>query len=89
MTVEEITHVLRMTLYTSFLVASPVLGVALFVGLTVSILQSATQINEQTLSFLPRLLTTLITIMIAGPWLLSRLMEFTNSLYGQIPGLLG
>ena len=62
---------------------------SLLVGLFVSVLQAATQINEQTLSFLPRLLTTLITIMAAGPWLLSRLMEFTNSLYTQIPGLLG
>ena len=62
---------------------------SLLVGLFVSVLQAATQINEQTLSFLPRLLTTLITIMAAGPWLLSRLMEFTSTLYEQIPGLLG
>ena len=62
---------------------------SLLVGLFVSVLQAATQINEQTLSFLPRLLTTLITIIIAGPWLLSRLMDFTHGLFEQIPGLLG
>ena len=48
------------------------------VGLVVSVFQAATQINEQTLSFLPRLLTTLITVMVAGPWLLARLIEFTR-----------
>jgi flagellar biosynthetic protein FliQ len=50
---------------------------SLLVGLVVSVFQAATQINEQTLSFLPRLLTTLLTLMVAGPWLLSRLMDFT------------
>jgi flagellar biosynthesis protein FliQ len=51
---------------------------SLLVGLVVSVFQAATQINEQTLSFLPRLLTTLITVMVAGPWLLARLIEFTR-----------
>ena len=51
---------------------------SLVVGLVVSVFQAATQINEQTLSFLPRLLTTLITVMVAGPWLLARLIEFTR-----------
>jgi flagellar biosynthetic protein FliQ len=51
---------------------------SLVVGLVVSVFQAATQINEQTLSFLPRLLTTLITVMVAGPWLLTRLIEFTR-----------
>ena len=51
---------------------------SLVVGLAVSVFQAATQINEQTLSFLPRLLTTLITVMVAGPWLLARLIEFTR-----------
>lgn len=51
---------------------------SLVVGLVVSVFQAATQINEQTLSFLPRLLTTLLTLLVAGPWLLSRLIEFTH-----------
>ena len=51
---------------------------SLVVGLVVSVFQAATQINEQTLSFLPRLLTTLVTVMVAGPWLLARLIEFTR-----------
>ena len=51
---------------------------SLVVGLIVSVFQAATQINEQTLSFLPRLLTTLLTLLVAGPWLLARLIEFTH-----------
>ncbi len=51
---------------------------SLVVGLIVSVFQAATQINEQTLSFLPRLLTTLLAVMVAGPWLLSRLIDFTQ-----------
>lgn len=50
----------------------------LIVGLVVSVFQAATQINEQTLSFLPRLLTTLLTLLVAGPWLLTRLIDFTH-----------
>jgi len=51
---------------------------SLVVGLVVSVFQAATQINEQTLSFLPRLLTTLLTVMVAGPWLLARLIDFMH-----------
>jgi len=64
-----------------FLVATLVFVIimpSLLVGLLVSIFQAATQINEQTLSFLPRLLVTLVTIMVAGPWILRRIIEFTN-----------
>ncbi|MCL4161768.1 UNVERIFIED_CONTAM: hypothetical protein GTU68_016489 [Idotea baltica] len=62
---------------------------SLFVGLTVSIFQAATQINEQTLSFLPRLITTLLTIMFAGPWMLNQLMEFASRLVTDIPFAVG
>jgi flagellar biosynthetic protein FliQ len=62
---------------------------SLFVGLTVSVFQAATQINEQTLSFLPRLITTLTTIMFTGPWMLNQLMEFASRLVNDIPFLVG
>ena len=56
------------------LMVSVLIVPSLVVGLVVSVFQAATQINEQTLSFLPRLLTTLVTVMAAGPWLLARLI---------------
>jgi flagellar biosynthetic protein FliQ len=62
---------------------------SLIVGLLVSMFQAATQINEQTLSFLPRLVITLGTIAYAGGWLISEFMELFNSLFLQIPQLIG
>ena len=60
---------------------------SLLVGLVVSTFQAATQINEQTLSFLPRLLTTLFAVILAGPWLLRMVLEFTQRLIADIPFL--
>ncbi|MFT5793661.1 MAG: flagellar biosynthetic protein FliQ [Candidatus Pseudothioglobus sp.] len=62
---------------------------SLLVGLVVSVFQAATQINEQTLSFLPRLLVTLGTIMVLGPWLLNMLMEYATRLLTNIPLMIG
>ncbi|WP_296059099.1 flagellar biosynthesis protein FliQ [uncultured Amphritea sp.] len=62
---------------------------SLLVGLLVSTFQAATQINEQTLSFLPRLLVTLLTIMWAGPWILGQLMDEFNNIFANIPLFLG
>jgi flagellar biosynthesis protein FliQ len=62
---------------------------SLLVGLVISTFQAATQINEQTLSFLPRLLVTLIVIIITGPWLLRRIMEYSAQLIVSIPLLIG
>ncbi|MDN6857452.1 flagellar biosynthesis protein FliQ [Pseudomonas sp. CAN2814] len=62
---------------------------SLLVGLLVAMFQAATQINEQTLSFLPRLLVVLLTLIVLGPWLLRQLMEYTQSLITSIPTLIG
>ena len=62
---------------------------SLLVGLVVSVFQAATQINEQTLSFLPRLLMTLLTIMAMGPWILSELLDHFHRIFAAIPHLLG
>ena len=61
----------------------------LLVGLVVSTFQAATQINEQTLSFLPRLVVTIAAIMMAGPWLLTKLTDFTNNLFVNITHYIG
>ena len=73
---------------TSVVVAIVVLP-SLVIGLIVAMFQAATQINEQTLSFLPRLLVTFITLIWLGPWLAPQMVEFTDTLYRQIPGLIG
>ena len=62
---------------------------ALVVGVLVSMFQAATQINEMTLSFIPKLLVTLLVLILAGPWILRLLIEYTIRLFDQIPGLIG
>ena len=62
---------------------------SLLVGLLVAMFQAATQINEQTLSFLPRLLVMLVTLIVAGPWLVQKFMEYITTLYTSIPQLIG
>lgn len=71
----------------AFSIAAPMLIVTLVVGLTISIFQAATQINEMTLSFIPKLLAVGVTIVVAGPWLIGRLVDYMRSLLEGIPGL--
>ena len=78
MTPEIAVDLFREALWLTALIVGLLVMPSLLVGLLVAVFQAATQINEQTLSFLPRLLTTLITVMVAGPWLLARLIEFTR-----------
>ncbi len=66
-----------------------IVGPSLIVGLIVSTFQAATQINEQTLSFLPRLLVTLATIVIAGPWLIQTIIDLFHDLMFRVPELIG
>ncbi len=66
-----------------------IVGPSLAVGLVVSIFQAATQINEQTLSFLPRLIVTLLTIMATGAWMMNKLMELFSRLMLDIPHVIG
>lgn len=70
-------------------IVSVIVVPSLMVGLLVSTFQAATQINEQTLSFLPRLLITLGTIMVTGPWLMQQFMDLFTGLMFQIPLLIG
>lgn len=62
---------------------------SLLVGLVVAVFQAATQINEQTLSFLPRLIATLAAVMLFGPWMLQRVLEFSQQVVYAIPTLVG
>lgn len=75
--------------YLTVVMVLVIVGPSLMVGLVVSTFQAATQINEQTLSFLPRLIATLATIMVTGPWLLQSLMDLFNRLMFDIPNLIG
>ena len=89
MTPEVAVDLFRDALWLTTLMVAVLVVPSLLVGLMVAIFQAATQINEQTLSFLPRLLVMLITLIIAGPWLVQKFMEYITTLYTNIPQLIG
>jgi flagellar biosynthesis protein FliQ len=72
----------------TLLLAAPLLLVALVTGLIVGAFQAATQINEQTLSFIPKLLAMALAVVVAGPWMLRVLMSYTRELFESIPNLI-
>jgi flagellar biosynthesis protein FliQ len=72
----------------TMMLAAPLLIVALVTGLVVSALQAATQINEMTLSFIPKLIAISFTLMVAGPWMLKVLVSYTRELFESIPALI-
>ena len=78
-------HALEMTL----MLAAPLLLTALAVGLIVGIFQAATQINEMTLSFIPKLLAMAAVLALTGPWMIRELVEYTRGLIESIPGMIG
>ncbi|WP_332778026.1 flagellar biosynthesis protein FliQ [Polaromonas sp.] len=73
----------------SLLLGAPLLLVALITGLLISLFQAATQINEMTLSFIPKLLAVFATLVIAGPWMLGTVLDYMRNLFSSIPQLVG
>ncbi|MHB0887406.1 flagellar biosynthesis protein FliQ [Acidithiobacillus sp.] len=88
MTPESIISVGQQAIWVALLLSAPLLGIALVVGLLVSIFQAATQLNEMTLSFVPKILAMGFILVVAGPWMLHLLMDFTVRLFTDIPHLL-
>ncbi|WP_438969997.1 flagellar biosynthesis protein FliQ [Methylophaga sp.] len=89
MTPETVLTVMQQTLQVISVLIALILLPALGVGLIVSMFQAATSINEQTLTFIPKLFVTIFVLIFAGPWMLSMLLSFTNRLYEDIPFLIG
>lgn len=89
MTPEVAVDLFREGLWMTAMMVGVLVMPSLLVGLVVAMFQAATQINEQTLSFLPRLLVMLLTLIWAGPWLVRELMEYTQGLIANIPLIIG
>jgi len=89
MTPEVVVEVFRSALFIIILLVSAIVIPGLIVGLVVAIFQAATSINEQTLSFLPRLLMTLAAMMFLANWIFGTVISFTTELYLSIPELIG
>lgn len=88
MTPEMIMAIGKHALEVMLLLAAPLLLVALLVGLLVGVFQAATQINEMTLSFIPKLLGMAATMLVAGPWMLKLIVNYTRDLFESIPSLI-
>ncbi|HEV7358093.1 MAG TPA: flagellar biosynthesis protein FliQ [Steroidobacteraceae bacterium] len=89
MTPETVMDLAHKTLMVTSLISAPLLLIALITGLVIGMLQAATQINESTLSFIPKLLMLVLTLFVAGPWILRVLIDFTHELYASIPAMVG
>ena len=86
---ETVLDIGREALWLAVLLAGPMLGAALAVGLFIGVIQAATQIQEITLSFIPKLLALVIVLFVIGPWMLRIIVTFTQRLFMDIPGLVG
>lgn len=89
MTTQSVITIGRQALELTLLVSAPLLLTALIVGLLISIFQAATQINEATLSFIPKLVALFVVMVIAGPWMLQQMVDYIQRLFGNIPNLIG
>jgi flagellar biosynthetic protein FliQ len=89
MTPDTVIAIIRQALEVAMLAAGPMLLASLLTGLLVSVFQAATQINEMTLSFIPKIVVMFIVLVITGPWTLQLLVDYITRLIGSIPTLIG
>jgi len=89
MTPESVLSLAQQAMQVTLLMAAPPLLAALVTGLVVSIFQAATQINEMTLSFIPKLVAIFVALVVLGPWMLSVFLGYMRELFTGIPGFIG
>ncbi len=85
----QIITIAQQAIYTGIIIAAPMLGLGLIVGLIIAVFQATTQINEQTLVFIPKILAVAIALLVFGPWIIKTMTEFTTNLYDSINLLTG
>jgi len=89
MTTTTVLTIVEQALEVGVLISAPMLLAALFTGLLVSLFQAATQINEMTLSFIPKLLILVLVLIVGGPWMLGLMLDYMQRLFTSIPNLIG
>jgi flagellar biosynthetic protein FliQ len=85
MTIEHAVEIARAAIFMSLILGAPVMVVSVVVGLAISILQAVTQIQEQTLSFVPKIMVMMLATLVTLPWALNQLIEYTTTLFRNIP----
>ncbi|MGV3581165.1 MAG: flagellar biosynthesis protein FliQ [Methylophilus sp.] len=89
MTPESVMAMGSQAMQVTLIVSAPILLVVLLIGLAVSIFQAATQINEQTLTFIPKLVGVIVALMFIGPWMLTTMVDYMRTVFTSIPSLAG
>jgi flagellar biosynthesis protein FliQ len=89
MTPDSIMALAQSSIYLTILVLAPVLGVALAVGLIISIFQAITQIQEQTLAFAPKIIAVFVSLLFFGPWMLTHLVDYTRNILSNLTSFIG
>jgi flagellar biosynthetic protein FliQ len=89
MTPSTVIEIGRVAVEVTLLIATPMFLAALVTGLVVSIFQAATQINEMTLTFVPKMIAMFLTLVLAGPWMLTLMTDYMRRLFESIPGMIG
>jgi len=89
MTPESVVDIFRQAVYVGIMMIAVLIIPGLIVGLIVAMFQAATQINEMSLSFIPKLFITFLSLIVAGPWLLKLIVSFTQRLFADIPYIIG
>ena len=89
MTPETVITIRQQAIEMTLLLSAPLLLSALVIGLVVSIFQAATQINEMTLSFIPKLLGIFLALIFTGPWMINTMVDYIQRLFGNIPWMIG
>ena len=89
MTPETVITIGQQAIEMTLMISAPLLLSALAIGLVVSIFQAATQINEMTLSFIPKLLGIFVMLILAGPWMVNTMVDYIQRLFGNIPWMIG
>ncbi|MDK2877489.1 MAG: flagellar biosynthesis protein FliQ [Thermoanaerobacteraceae bacterium] len=85
---ETIIHLGQQALTVVLLVSAPMLGLGMLVGIIISILQATTQIQEQTMTFVPKIVAVIAAILIFGPWMLTVITQFTQNLFSELPNFI-
>ncbi|AQS56878.1 flagellar biosynthesis protein FliQ [Novibacillus thermophilus] len=89
MSAEQVIEIGQGAVYTILLVSAPLLGMSLLVGLIVSVFQATTQIQEQTLAFIPKIIAVFVSVLVFGPWMLSRMVHFASNLLRNMHNMVG
>ena len=87
MTQEQVMSIFQQAIILAFKLAGPLLAVSIIIGLVIAIFQAATQIHEQTLTFVPNIVAIALMMLLLGPWMITMLSDFMQNLFGMIPTL--